>query len=449
MNDAPDFEFPEDIVHVFHVIGAGGPDVFDTWAPEAFRYARRLGFREEALQSIVDKLDEIGQRFDWSDDVRAKKIGDAKQYRPEGGEKTSPSNGHADHAIENRRTDGPSTVLVFDRIADVIPAAIDWIWEGRLARRKLTLIAGDPGLGKSQITADVASRISIGANWPDAGRAPSGSTIILSAEDTISDTLRPRLEVAGADLMRIHALRSVRTNDGGRRTFSLQSDLVLLGEKLEQVGDGQLVVIDPITSYMGKIDSHRTTDVRSVLEPVAEFAEEHQIAVLAVTHPPKATQAKALHAITGSLAFVAAARLVFIAVEETDTDRRLLLPVKSNIGALPAGLGYSLVSATTDGGIATSRVEWSSAPVTISANQALHAAAESVKSDGQMREAEDFLRNALANGPALAKSIEKDAADVGITKSTLKRARIRMGVVAKKDGFKGGWTLVMPDSGNE
>lgn len=335
--------------------------------------------------------------------------------------------------------------LVFEIVQDVAAARIDWVWPSRLAARKLTLVAGDPGMGKSQMTIDVVARISTGAMWPDGcGAAPSGSTIILSAEDSVSDTLRPRLEAAGADLTRVHVLRATIDRNGARRTFSLQGDLGLLGEKVKALGDVRLVVVDPITSYMGKVDSHRTSDVRAVLEPVAEFAERHNVSVLAVSHPPKATQAKAMHAITGSLAFVAAARLVFIAIEETDTDRRLLLPVKSNIGVLAAGIGFSIVSATTACGIPTSRVSWSSDPVSITANQALHASAEGVKSDGQVREAEDFLRDVLRNGPVLAKDVEKDATDAGISKATLKRARGRLKVAAAKDGFKGGWTLQLP-----
>jgi AAA domain len=111
---------------------------------------------------------------------------------------------------------------------------------GRIARRKLTLIAGDPGLGKSHIGLDVVARITSGKPWPeqDSNSAPLGSCIILSAEDAIDDVLRPRLEAAGADLTRVHALEGVRACDGegnSRPTlFSLQYDLDLLGEQITE-----------------------------------------------------------------------------------------------------------------------------------------------------------------------------------------------------------------------
>jgi putative DNA primase/helicase len=333
---------------------------------------------------------------------------------------------------------------LYERVADVAVLPVDWIWPGRLARRKLTLIAGDPGIGKSQITCDIGARISVGGMWPDHGTAPLGSVIILSAEDSVGDTLRPRLEAAGADVHRIHVLKAAVAAGGRMRSFNLQSDLALLGEKIVDVGDVALIVIDPVTSYMGKLDSHRTTDVRGVLEPLAEFADRHTIAVLAITHPPKATQAKALHAITGSLAFVAAARMVFIAIEETETERRLLLPVKNNLAAMAPGLGFSLVSADIGDGIITSRVMWDLAPVTMTANQALWAAAEDSKNQVQRDEAQELLQEALANGSMSAKDIEREAKKAGISPRTLRRAREALGVVVSKDGYQGEWRWQLP-----
>lgn len=85
-------------------------------------------------------------------------------------------------------------------VGDVDMTEVEWLWEGRLARGKVTIISGDPGFGKSQLATDMAAVISRGARWPDRGRAAKGSVILLSAEDDLSDTVRPRLEAAGADV---------------------------------------------------------------------------------------------------------------------------------------------------------------------------------------------------------------------------------------------------------
>ena len=112
----------------------------------------------------------------------------------------------------------------------------------------MTLLAGDPGIGKSQISIDIAARITTGAEWPDGGRADSGSVIIISAEDSAADTIRPRLEAARADLSRVHILKAAVKGNGSPTTFSLQDDLNGLAAKINEVGDARLVIIDPITS---------------------------------------------------------------------------------------------------------------------------------------------------------------------------------------------------------
>jgi putative DNA primase/helicase len=195
-----------------------------------------------------------------------------------------------------------------------------------------------------------------------------------------------------------------KTEDGQYDTFSLQTDLQKLGEKATTVGDVVMIVIDPLTSYMGsKIDSHRTTDVRAVLEPISNFAERFNVAIFAITHPPKATQSKAINSVTGSLAYVAASRIVFIAMKEPETTsgRHLLLSVKSNLGPSAKGLGYFLLQRIVSKEIVASYVEWDRKPVQTTADQAL-AALSAATSQYALNEAVEFLKVELANGPRTA-----------------------------------------------
>jgi len=125
----------------------------------------------------------------------------------------------------------------------------------------------------------------------------------------------PRLIVAGADLTRVHILRKIR-KDNKQRMFLLAEDLEQLERMIKDVGEVGLVTIDPITAYMGRVDSHRATDVRSQLGPLAELAERLDIAVSAITHPAKNAGPRALDHYIGSQAFGAAARLAHLCVEE-------------------------------------------------------------------------------------------------------------------------------------
>jgi putative DNA primase/helicase len=233
--------------------------------------------------------------------------------------------------------DRPGGSALISRCASEIePERVEWLWHGRIALGKHTCIAGEPGTGKSQLSIAIAAAISTGGEWPcGEGCAPLGSVIIFSAEDGAADTIVPRLIAAGADRGRIHIVSAVPAEHGkGRRGFDLKADLNRLEKKIAEVGDVALVVIDPISSYMGKTDSHKNADVRGVLEPVAEMAERTRVAVWTVTHfskPNGGTATKAHHKFIGSIAFVAAARAAFAVLEDPDDkDRRLFLHAKNS-----------------------------------------------------------------------------------------------------------------------
>ena len=329
--------------------------------------------------------------------------------------------------------------LVMVRAADVKPVAVDWIWDGRIARGKITIIAGAPDVGKSQIGAYIASRITNGQHWPGAARAHIGDVVILASEDSIEDTWVPRLMAAGADLAHVHFVKMVIDERGKRRTFNLQSDLDALGDTLKAMPKPQLVIVDPITSYLGKVDAHRTPDVRAVMEPVTALAESCRVGIFAVTHPPKA-QGTAMNAFTGSMAFVASARIAFIVIDEPETERRLMLPVKNNVGIKAQGRGYSIAAKIVAENISAPYIIWDDAPVDVTADQAIVAAAKHAKEGRRsLEDAVEFLRELLADGPVDAKDVAEAARKEGISKRTLDRAKDKLKVRSTKVDFEEGW----------
>ncbi|TXT23311.1 MAG: hypothetical protein FD134_2216, partial [Gallionellaceae bacterium] len=295
--------------------------------------------------------------------------------------------------------------IAYRRASDVKAKPINWLWPGRIARGKVSMLAGNPGLGKSQITASMAATVTTGGMWPvDRARCQRGNVVFLSAEDDAEDTIRPRLEAAGADLSRVFILDAVVDGyraDGSEalRGFNLKTDLHRLGKMLDEIGGAALIVIDPITAYLGEADSHKNAEIRALLAPLSDLAAKHGAAVVCVSHLNKSAGGEALMRVTGSLAFVAAARAAFIVTKDPEDDaRRLFLPLKNNIGNDQTGLAFAIQAAqvkSATGLIETSRIAWEPEAVTVTADEAV-STASNPEEHSDMQDAKIFLRDLLS-----------------------------------------------------
>jgi hypothetical protein len=341
--------------------------------------------------------------------------------------------------------------LVTRRLSDIEVKPVSWLWPGRIARGKVTIIAGNPGLGKSQLTASIAAIVTTGGSWPvDHTQCTPGDVVFLSAEDDPADTLRPRLEAAGADLHRVHVMDAVifgYKGDGQQQSkaFSLQRDLEALSAKLTDLGDVAVVVIDPITAYLGDVDSHRNAEVRALLAPLSDLAARQGTAIIGVSHLNKSVGTEALMRVTGSLAFVAAARAAYVVAQDSENPtRRLFLPMKNNIGPDTTGLAFRVEGATIQsavGALQTSRVVWDSDPVTATADEVMRT--QSPEHRSALREAEEWLEETLTE-PTPAPAVFRMAAEASITSKTLRRASESLGIVKEKTGMKAGWVWSLP-----
>jgi len=330
--------------------------------------------------------------------------------------------------------------VIYRRLSDVQAQLIRWLWPGRIARGKVSLLAGHPGLGKSQVAVSLAAIVTTGGMFPvDGGRCEHGSVVILSAEDDAADTIKPRLLAAGADTSRCYTLDAVPDTDldGSpfTRSFNLRTDLDRLAALLEAIGDAILVIVDPITAYLGATDSHRNAEVRGVLAPLADLAARYSVAVAAVSHLNKAGDNEALLRVTGSLAFVAAARAAYIITRDKDNPvRRLFLPLKNNLGNDQAGLAFIVEARELDGGIQTSRVAWESEPVTVTADEAMQPA-EPDEERSQRDEIADWLQDLLGSGRMKSQEVQTKAKQAGFAWRTVQRAAREAGVAIKREGF--------------
>ncbi len=333
---------------------------------------------------------------------------------------------------------GPRATSV--NLADVAVEEVEWLWTGRIPRGMVTLLIGDPGVGKSKVTVDIASRHTRGAAWPDGSIAPIGRAIMLTAEDNLAQTVKPRVVAMSGVPGMIDVLEAVRDGDDGERHFSLDTDLVALDRLIEETG-ADLVVIDPLSAYLGEHDSHADADIRRVLGPLAKLAERRRVAVVCVMHLTKDQQRRALYRAQGSIAFVAAARSVLAVVKDKDDDARLLLvSLKSNLGEKPAALAFE------HEGLG---LEWAREPVADVDVESLFQSAS--PDDAPARsEAEEFLRAMLARDAQKADDVKAAAKANGISDKTLFRAKraikvrsYRVGSFAEPGPWW--WALPIPD----
>jgi hypothetical protein len=244
--------------------------------------------------------------------------------------------------------------------------------------------------------------------------------------------VRPRLDAAGADLSRVLVLQPK-----GTRHFTLERDLPQLERALRRRKDARLLVVDPVSAYLGGIDSHVNAEVRGLLAPLAALAAKYGVAVLCVTHLNKGAGGSPLYRATGSLAFTAAARAFWLVGKDRQKpSRKLFLPVKANLTAQPTGLAFSILPSTEDPAVPV--LAWEPEPVTVSAEEAL---AEPAR-ERPRNKAADFLREELADGPRKASELSGR-----FSEKTLDRAKAELGVRSVR--HKDRWYWELPGKGDE
>jgi putative DNA primase/helicase len=387
-------------------------------------------------------------------------------------------------------------------LAQTASRGVDWLWPGRIAAGRVTLLVGDPGLGKSLLALDVAARVTNNQPWPDAPpnlndpappnsqpapRAsqlapsphPPSAVLLLCAEDDIADTIRPRLEALGADLRRIIALppdwspddaagttnnaegttrdadqtaasRGSHNSQGSSapRPFDLCRDVAALEAVVVRQGNVRLVVIDPLNAFLGNIENCNGP-VRKVFRELSAMATRRGLAVLAISHLRKQS-GSALHRTIGSLAFTAAARAAWlVAKDPSDAHRRLMLPMKNNLAETGSGLAFTIHSKPWD---RVPTVAWSAEPVALDADDALNPSKEPApRPHPELDDAVRWLQTELAEGAKRSRKVEVAAEAHGIRLITLRRAFRQLGGEAIRDGFGAlsAWHWRLPGIGRQ
>lgn len=326
--------------------------------------------------------------------------------------------------------------------SSVQPEDVNWIWYGYLPLGKATMLTGDAGLGKSTITCDLAARVTRGWPMPDGtpGIQPAG-VVMIGTEDGRADTVRPRLDAAGADCGRI-AFVTVESQEGIEEALTLPDDLPMVAEAVQNVG-AELIVTDPLVAFLGlRTNAYSDHEVRRAIGPLSLLAERMGVAALGLSHPSRSRGAgNPLHFSGGSLGFVNASRSALMVSRDPDDETRTVLAsAKCNLvpEAKRPSLAYRIIGA--DNGMG--RVDWLGGSHHTA--EALLAQSADGEERGQVAEACRVMREMLAAGPVSAKEAHNRVQqEAGVSARTVDTAKARLGVQSRKDGFAG-WMWVLP-----
>jgi hypothetical protein len=313
-------------------------------------YAKPLRGRDAV---IIPDNDTAGRK--WGEAVEASLRGVAASVRvielpdlPESGDISDWLNSGRTKAglLDLVKQTGRSAVkLNLKNMAAVKAESVEWFWDNKIPDNAFTIISGDPGATKSYLTVFMAAHITTGTPWPDCPDVPvrKGSVILFSDEDHPAKIIRPRLDAHGADVSKVYILESVQVSKT-REFFDLTEHLSGLEDTLETVPDCRLLVLDPVTAYLGDTNANSNAQVRSAITPLAALAAKHRVTIIGINHHNKRQDLAYVYRGLGSTAFVAQARSVWgVVTDKDDHETRIFCPIKANYCVQPTGLKYRII----------------------------------------------------------------------------------------------------------
>lgn len=348
-------------------------------------------------------------------------------------------------------------------LADVTPTKVEWLWRGWLPLGKVSILEGEPDVGKSVMTLDWTATVTTGRKWPltvvdgeplPRNRTEPAGVVLVGVEDDEDDTIVPRLDAAGAERGRVHVMNQPKDDAGNPLPFVIPADVDRLRRAINETS-AKLVVIDPITAFLStrQVKPGDDPSTRQALMPLVTLARETACAIVLVRHLNKATGMSAKNRGSGTIAYTGIARSVIVAgkLRETKPDgpTHAIALTKGNLTKDPSAIGYRLESAPDSPDIPV--VSWCG-PMELSADQLVGADGAKVsdarKNAPVRQEAMEILSQLLADGPVEANKairLTKQNADCGL--KVVKAASKELHVVKKAvrvDGKIDHWTWELP-----
>ena len=316
---------------------------------------------------------------------------------------------------------------------DVVSKEVEWLWYPYIPYGKITIIEGDPGEGKTTLVLKLAAALSRGLPLPcdDDKEYEPIHIIYQTAEDGIEDTIKPRLEKAGADCSMIRVIDET------------DKELSMTDDRLEQAiieTGARLIILDPIQAYIGAtVDMHRANEIRPVLKHLGIIAEKHNCAIILIGHMNKASGSKSTYRGLGSIDIQATARSVLLVARLRDKPNiRIMAHDKSSLAPAGDAIGFEM---TEDNGMVCI------GPYDITIDELL--SGNEGRGKKKLDIAENFIKEYFGSNKVIpSNEIMMEAAKRSIKRNTLLSAKKKLGITSDKEKADDGtiyWTWVMPE----
>ncbi len=316
---------------------------------------------------------------------------------------------------------------------DVVSKEVEWLWYPYIPYGKITIIEGDPGEGKTTLVLKLAAALSRGLPLPcdDDKEYEPIHIIYQTAEDGIEDTIKPRLEKAGADCSMIRVIDET------------DKELSMTDDRLEQAiieTKARLIILDPIQAYIGAtVDMHRANEIRPVLKHLGIIAEKHNCAIILIGHMNKASGSKSTYRGLGSIDIQATARSVLLVARLRDKPNiRIMAHDKSSLAPVGDAIEFEM---TEDNGMVCIGTYDITIDELLSGNEG--------RGKKKLDIAENFIKEYFGTNKVIpSNEIMMEAAKRSIKRNTLLSAKKKLGITSDKEKAEDGtiyWTWVMPE----
>ncbi len=315
------------------------------------------------------------------------------------------------------------TKLRMIKLSEIQTQEVKWLWFPMIPYGKLTIVQGDPGDGKTTLILNIAAKLSKGEGLDENMKPTEPMNIIYqTAEDGLADTVKPRLEMAGADCERIMVI------DESEKLLSM------IDERLEEAiikTNAKLLILDPIQAYLGGgMDMNRANEARDMTKKLGALAEKYKCAIVLIGHMNKASGNKAAYRGMGSIDFFAVARSVLLVGRvEGEPNIRAVVQIKNNLAQFGHPKAFELME---------SGFRWLG-DYEITADEVLGGIAPKAN---KLEQAKQMLRELAETSNVVQSNEIFDMADEqGISKRTLENAKKALGIRAKKVNNSWYWEL--------